>query len=447
MCDTFVALADATPNGTALFAKNSDRDPNEAHHLLLIPAADHPLGAQVQCTYTAIPQVAHTHAVLLAKPFWIWGAEMGANQHGVVIGNEALFSRLPAGKKPGLIGMDLLRLALERAASAAEALEVIIQLIESYGQSGNCGFSHPIYYHNSFLIADPHQAWVLETVDRQWAAEQVHTVRSISNAITIGGRWDRASSDLVRLAVQRGWCRRAEDFDFARCYSDRLYTRFADGVRRQQCSTQALHAISGRLNTAAMMDILRSHRADPSGFAPDAALTGADICMHAGFGPIRISQTTGSMVSQLTPERQTHWLTGCAAPCLALFFPVWMDAGLPNMGAAPGGRYNPQSFFWQHERLHRAVLADYPTRAAAIQPERQALQEEFIAEAEAAQDLPAAQRLALSQRCVDRARQAYARWLEQVCALPIRTPPRFYYRSAWDGFNRAAAMPPATGER
>lgn len=447
MCDTFVAPADATPNGAVLFAKNSDRDPNEAHHLLLIPAADHPPGAQVQCTYTAIPQAVHTHAVLLAKPFWIWGAEMGANQHGVVIGNEALFSRLPAGKKPGLIGMDLLRLALERAASAADALQVIIQLIETYGQSGNCGFSHPLYYHNSFLIADPHQAWVLETVDRQWAAEQVRAVRSISNAITIGRRWDRASSDLVQLAVRRGWCRSAEDFDFARCYSDRLYTRFADGVRRQQCSTQALHAASGKLSAATMMDILRSHRANPGGFSPDAALTGADICMHAGFGPIRISQTTGSMVSQLTPERQTHWLTGCAAPCLALFFPLWMDAGLPNMGATPSGRYDPHSFFWQHERLHRAVLEDYPARAAAIQSERQALQEEFIAEADAAQDLPASERLALSQRCVDRARQAYTHWLEQVRALPIRTPARFYYRSAWNGFNRAAAMSPATQER
>jgi dipeptidase len=80
----------------------------------------------VRCTYIEIPQVAETFAVLLAKPFWIWGAEMGANEKGVTIGNEAVFTKVPMEKQPGLIGMDFLRLALERAATARFALEVIV---------------------------------------------------------------------------------------------------------------------------------------------------------------------------------------------------------------------------------------------------------------------------------------------------------------------------------
>jgi secernin len=59
--------------------------------------------------------------VLLAKPFWIWGAEMGANEHGIAIGNEAVFTKIPYDKQPGLIGMDSLRLALERAHTARRA--------------------------------------------------------------------------------------------------------------------------------------------------------------------------------------------------------------------------------------------------------------------------------------------------------------------------------------
>jgi dipeptidase len=172
-----------------IFAKNSDHEPNEAHYLLLVPHARHEAGSSVKCTYVSIPQVAETYSVLLAKPFWIWGAEMGANECGVVIGNEALFSRAPAGKEPGLIGMDFLRLALERAGTAHTALEIIISLLELHGQGGNCGFMHPTYYHNSYLIADRTEAWVLETVDKQWAAEKVENVRSISNAITIGRTW------------------------------------------------------------------------------------------------------------------------------------------------------------------------------------------------------------------------------------------------------------------
>ena len=77
MCDTMVATGTVTADGRTLFAKNSDREPNEAHLLQQIPAADHAPGSTVRCTYVAIPQVAHTYAVLLAKPFWIWGAEIG----------------------------------------------------------------------------------------------------------------------------------------------------------------------------------------------------------------------------------------------------------------------------------------------------------------------------------------------------------------------------------
>lgn len=111
MCDTLVALGNATADGAVIFAKNSDREPDEAQILELIPGEVHPPGATVKCTYLEIPQVERTYTVLLSRPFWMWGAEMGANEHGVVIGNEAVFTRVPYEKKAGLTGMDLLRLA------------------------------------------------------------------------------------------------------------------------------------------------------------------------------------------------------------------------------------------------------------------------------------------------------------------------------------------------
>jgi dipeptidase len=119
MCDT---MAIVSP-GQVLFAKNSDRDPNEAQLLDWQPRRSHAAGSKVQCTWMAIPQVAQTAAVLLSRPFWMWGAEMGANEHGVVIGNQAVFTRQPT-SKTGLTGMDLLRLALERAQTAQEAMTV-----------------------------------------------------------------------------------------------------------------------------------------------------------------------------------------------------------------------------------------------------------------------------------------------------------------------------------
>lgn len=75
MCDTFVALSNATRDGSVIFGKNSDRHPNEGHEVIILPHAEHPQGAQVQCTYISVPQVKETNAVLLAKPFWIWGGK------------------------------------------------------------------------------------------------------------------------------------------------------------------------------------------------------------------------------------------------------------------------------------------------------------------------------------------------------------------------------------
>ncbi len=441
MCDTLVALNNSTADGSVLFAKNSDREPNEAHHLTLVPAADHQPGQMLKCTYITIPQVSHTNAVLLAKPFWIWGAEMGANEHGLVIGNEAVFSKIAASKEPGLIGMDFIRLGLERAATAREALYIITALLDAHGQGGNCGFDHPFYYQNSFIIADPHDAWVLETVDRQWVAEQVKDVRSISNAYTIGKHWDLASSGVVDYAVERGLTRERANFDFAAVYSDFLYTHFGAGAPRQQCTANGLLAQKGDITFETMLRLLSSHsHSVQQGWSPDQGLLGADVCMHAGFGPVRGSQSVGSMVSRLSAAENTHWLTGTSAPCTSLFKPVWMDAGLPDSGPEPTGEYDQRAMFWRHERLHREILRNYPARWPLIAAEREMLQERFLEGAAQAACAPVGQRRAFSERCFLEADAADSRWLERVRAQASPHRMTFYGAQAWNGFNKKAGV-------
>lgn len=442
MCDTLVALQNATADGSVIFAKNSDREPNEAHELLMVPAADHEEGSLVQCTYIQVPQVAHTYQVLLARPFWIWGAEMGANEHGVVIGNEAVFTRVPYEKQASLIGMDFIRLALERANSARAALEEIVRLLEQYGQGGNCGFTHNFYYHNSFLIADIQEAWVLETAGRQWAAEKVKDVRSISNALTIGKEWDLASDGLIDYAVEKGWCKDRASFDFARCYSDLIYTRFSDAHKRQQCTANRLQQQKGWITVQTLMETLRTHtgQGDKS-WSPDRAILGSDVCMHTGFGPARGSQSVGSMVSHLTAGVQTHWVTGTSAPCTGIFKPVWLDAGLPDLGAQPGGVYDQRYLFWRHELLHREVLRDYDRRINAYKADRDHLETEFIRQVSALANAPAAERSDLTRRCFEAAEEALQNWLEKVRAMPEPHSPRFYYTRTWNRLNRQAGIP------
>ena len=168
MCDTLVVMQSYTSNKSIIFTKNSDREPDEVHELIQFPAKQYKEGTKLKCTYIEIPQVKRTYEVLLAKPFWIWGCEMRVNEKGVVIGNEAIFTKIPYEKENGLIGMDLLRLALERSETSDMAVEVIANLLNKYGQGGAYGYRDKKFrYHNSFLIADFNSAKVMECYGRE----------------------------------------------------------------------------------------------------------------------------------------------------------------------------------------------------------------------------------------------------------------------------------------
>ena len=143
MCDTFVAMPTHTADASVLFAKNSDRCPNEPQQVLRTFPVDYPEDARLECTYITIAQARHTNACLLCKPSWMWGCEMGANEYGLHIGNEAVFTREPVQKEGGLTGMDLVRLALERCMYAREAADLIITMLMRYGQGGDCGYDKP----------------------------------------------------------------------------------------------------------------------------------------------------------------------------------------------------------------------------------------------------------------------------------------------------------------
>lgn len=436
MCDTMVITHDITTDGVTVFGKNSDRDPNEAQYLLHQAEADHPPGSMVRCTYIEIPQVEHTYSVLLSKPYWIWGAEIGANQHGVVIGNEAVWSKVPIPKDEALIGMDLLRLGLERAMTARQALEVMTTLLERFGQGGSSGFPHSSYYHNSFLIVDPKEAWILETVESRWAARQVTGVASISNCLTIGDQFDLASVDLVRFAQDKGWCTGTDDFDFARHYSDLIYTTFSRGRQRCQRSQQLLKTNSTGSAIFDVMNTLRDHGEKETGYRPEGNILDYTICTHATLGPVRAYQTTGSMVAYLHPEHPIFFLTGTAAPCTSIFKPVWMDVESPDFGPQPDRIFNPDTLFWRHERLHRATMMDYDRRLGEYREERDMLERRFVIGALELVEASKEDRQEFSIKCFAEAEIAEKEWLDRVSKTQVQTRPPWHFRFAWNQLNQ-----------
>ncbi|MBN1881928.1 MAG: C69 family dipeptidase [Deltaproteobacteria bacterium] len=451
MCDTIVATASATADGSVLFGKNSDREPNEAQPIEYHPAKEYKKGESLRCTYIEIPQVQKTRAVLISRPAWIWGAEIGTNESGVSIGNEAVFTKLTMSLEKRLLGMDLLRLALERADTAEDALTVITKLLSEYGQGGPCGFEDKkLAYHNSFIIADPNEAWVLETADTYWAALKVDGVYSISNGITIGNRLDKASPGLVEHAIEEGWCKSEDDFHFGRCYSDWFFTTFSMCKPRGSRSFQLLEKAAPKITPGDMMTILRDHGEGDGEFRPERGFFMNKVCMHAANGLSRNSQSTASMVSHLTGGINTHWVTGTSAPCTSVFKPFFFEAKeLPGGTGDVGETYSEDSAWWRHERLHRAVLRDYPTMIKTYREERDGLEESFIAEATEAVDGSskggAAKKGAalrdLSRSCFKRANDAEETWTKRVEATKIEKRAGGSFGSYWKKQNRKAKIP------
>lgn len=219
-CDTFVVMPDMTADKTIIFGKNSDRPKSEVQDIIFYPRNSS--STPQKCTYITVEPVAETYSVILSKPSWMWGAEMGSNEYGVCIGNEAIWTKIPAESVEKLLGMDLLRLALERSKTASEAVDVISGLLEKYGQGGNCSNSISNFvYHNSFLIVDKTEAWIMETVDKEWAAEKITSgYRNISNCLSIQTKIDRESSGLRKLATDKGLWNGSDEFNFAKIFSD-----------------------------------------------------------------------------------------------------------------------------------------------------------------------------------------------------------------------------------
>jgi secernin len=377
-CDTSVATGPATRDGSVIFAKNSDRPATACQPLFPSPRRQHRSGETVRCQYIEIPQVEQTWEVIGSRPYWLWGFEIGVNEWGVAIGNEAVYTREPFEDR-ALIGMDLVRLGLERATSAEDAIRVIGELIEIYGQGGSCDAHTFRTYHNSFIVADPTTALVLETAGRHWIAERVTDRAAISNMLTITAQGDMSSPGLVAHARDQGWSDGA--FNFAVAYQDPTID-----LRPRACRLDRARSILGSahspLSVQDMMALLRDHN---GGDLPDGPRELPTLCMH-GSSTLP-GETAASMVVHLRPNRPRELAVTCwtafGSPCLSIFRPVFpFGVGLPAILDQGGEQFDPASPWWVFERLQRLV-AVAPVLANDIRATLQDLEAQFVTEAAA----------------------------------------------------------------
>lgn len=413
MCDTFVATPEFTADENMILGKNSDREPNEAQAIVRFPASEHK-DKTLRVTYIEIPQVRETCEVILSKPFQMWGAEMGANEHGLSIGNEALFTKIKFKRdNKGLTGMDMLRLALERTCSAPSALTLITSLVEQYGQDASGGYENKnFYYSNSYIMADAKEAWLLETAGEHWAAKKIKGFRSISNGLTLENDYDLCSKNLVDFAFKRGWITKGKEFSFRDAYSDKFFTHFSFCRIRQDMSTRLGDAGVGKFSLYDGMNILRSHGKN-NGYQFDPANSDmGSLCLHA-TGITTPSQTTGSMIAEIRDKKSSaFWLTGTAAPCLSVYKPFYFPGkALLAENTPQPGKKSDNSLWWRHEKFHRRAIFNYAGIYPHIEKDRNALEKTFIEKSVKLIDKDsAAARNKFSDDCLAESEKLLARW-------------------------------------
>lgn len=399
-CDTFaVRPTTAAPNVT-IFGKNSDRPARECQPLRQIAARSG--GDVLRLAYVEIKDAPETIAHIGSSPYWCWGHEMGVNAAGVAIGNEALFTRelaLTASRvrhgetvQPGILGMELVRIALERATTADAAVELMTDLLERHGQWGAGTVSDSrveAAYDNSYLVADKDRVWVLETLGRRWAAREVTEPSwSLSNEPTIRHSWDNSAVDLVPHVVASGWAPSPDRLDFAETIADPLVPLQVSHIRLQrsrQLLADALQA-HGQVGFHDARRVLSDHYEETFLDGPRFNPARPDfhtLCMHEHPSGFTWGNTAASMIAVLPQDGAPYLWWGAATPCTSIYIPVsatsrrlpevLSQAGVaqgtgPNPEQAKKDHYRTGSYWWTFQALLEAVAAESGRRYHERQP-------------------------------------------------------------------------------
>ena len=365
MCDTLAAVGD----GRLLFAKNSDRPPREAQVVESLAARGADPRRRLRTQYLDVGPDPGAHAIVGSRPTWLWGLEHGVNERGVAIGNAKIWTvDDPRGRPAALLGMDLVRLALERAGDADEAVAVITGLLEAYGQGGSGEAEHDEPYHSAFLVADRGGAFVLETSDRTWAARRLDAGGvAISNRVSLSHDWTAASADVPAGS------------DFQRWRQPRVPTTIAD--HRLAATTACVTGVpSSALDARPVAATLRDHGHGPLGAPGDtdasqarAALPtgdepdrrGVTVCMH-----VRGHQaTTASTIVEVAadPDAPARVWVALGSPCASVYVPGFAPLVAPELASA----HEWARFAALRDRVERdaGALATVRVRLASVEAE------------------------------------------------------------------------------
>ena len=186
------------------------------------PAADHPAGTMRKIVewdtgkpLGEIPEVPHTYATI-----------GNMNEHGLAIAESTWGGREELAGTGIIDYGSLIYVTLQRAKTAREAIKVMTNLVKDYGYASSG---------ESFSIADPDEAWVMELIGKGkadkgavWVARRVpdghisgHANHPRIHKFPLKDKTGETiySPDVIKFARSQGYFNgKDEDFDFSKAY-------------------------------------------------------------------------------------------------------------------------------------------------------------------------------------------------------------------------------------
>lgn len=211
-CTTILVGKEATADGAVLHGHNEDMGFTAVGRLWSTPAETHEAGRTVDVPYVTLDVPEKTYR------YWASGnafgtaglgiaAEsrpydsvlVGMNEKGLTMSCNWMYSKEENLPEEGVRRYAMRQLILERAATAREAVQLVVDLIDAHGQADWGGLT--------YCLADPDEAWIIETTSRNWVARRIRDgeVHVVANRFTIGEEYDMASRTLVSDAEAKGW--------------------------------------------------------------------------------------------------------------------------------------------------------------------------------------------------------------------------------------------------
>lgn len=375
-CTTLIVGKDATLDSSVFLAHNEDLGGPSTQHLIVVPRIQHEPGDEFELySGGSIPQPEETYAYIASTIFdmdYIPGTiTTGINEYQVSIANNYAPSReelVPEDeyelKEGGVIWTEFQQIALERAKTAREAVEIMGQLSEDCWLSGDPG--------TAFGIADPNEGWFIEIPrEGQWVAKRVPDdgYAMMANCFRIGEidfddnenfMW---SENVVNFAVERGWYDPAsgEPFNFAETYGDPARAERPSNIRRHWRVESLLAEFVPEVTVEDVISIMRDHY---EGTEYDLT-NGYEVSPHhTQERSICRTSTEVCIVAQLR-----NWLPAeiggvawwaLSAPCSSVFVPWYMGIlEVPYEYTIGTDVEDDESAFWAFNRLEGLVDAHY----------------------------------------------------------------------------------------